>query len=108
MGKFAKNLAQSLTSHYFARLPRPPDKAFVERFIGSLNRECLQKYDPAQTVAGQQVIIDEWLDKYHSYRPYNSLDLLTPDEFEAQYFESKYLTSIEFQSKIKVTQVSAM
>ena len=82
------------------------DKPIIERFIGSLDRECLDLTEPARTVADQQAIINQWLVKYHSYRPHEGLKLLTPDEFKAQYFGIKCLTSNKFQAKIETTKVS--
>ncbi|HEY1645225.1 MAG TPA: integrase core domain-containing protein [Candidatus Saccharimonadales bacterium] len=32
----------------------------------------------------QQLVIDEWLKKYHSYRPHQALGYLTPDAYKAK------------------------
>jgi len=84
MGAFAKLLQEQPTEHYWARPHTPKDKPHVERFIGSLERECLQWGGVSIDQRHQQQIIDAWLTKYHSYRPHQSLDYLTPDEYKAK------------------------
>jgi transposase InsO family protein len=84
LGAFAELLQSQPTAHYFARPHTPKDKPHVERFIGSLERECIQWGGLATDVATQQEIIDEWLNKYHSYRPHQALGYLTPDEYQAK------------------------
>ena len=83
MGAFAKLLQEQPTEHYWARPRTPKDKPHVERFIGSLERECLQWGGVATDLADQQLVINEWLKKYHSFRPHQSLGYLTPDEYKA-------------------------
>lgn len=84
MGAFAKLLSEQPTEHYWARPRTPKDKPHVERFIGSLERECLQWGGVAIDLKDQQEIINQWLDKYHFYRPHQSLGYLTPDEYKAK------------------------
>lgn len=84
LGKFADCLRAAKTPHYFARPRSPKDKPFVERAIGTLERECIQWGGLATDLADQQDIIDTWLKKYHNYRPHQSLGYLTPDEFRAK------------------------
>lgn len=84
LGAFADLLRDQSTEHYFARPHTPKDKPHVERFIGSLERECIQWGGLAIDVADQQAILDTWLTKYHSYRPHQSLNYLTPDEYTAK------------------------
>ena len=81
-GEFAKRLHASPTTHFFARVRQPKDKAFVERVIGSYERECLSLGGLADTVKEQQRITNAWLAKYHFYRPHAALNYLTPHEFE--------------------------
>lgn len=83
LGAFAELLQTQPTAHYFARPHTPKDKPHVERFIGSLERECIQWGGVATNLADQQEIINQWLAKYHSYRPHQSLGYLTPDEYHA-------------------------
>ncbi len=84
MGAFAKLLAEQPTRHYWARPHTPKDKPHVERFIGSLEKECIQWGGVATDLADQQDIINQWLHKYHSYRPHQSLGYLTPAEYLAK------------------------
>jgi putative transposase len=83
MGAFAKLLQEQPTEHYWARPHTPKDKPHVERFIGSLERECLQWGGVTVDQADQQQVINTWLYKYHSYRPHQALGYLTPDEYRA-------------------------
>lgn len=82
-GVFAELLKEQQVTHYFARPRAPKDKPHVERFIGSLEKECIQWGGVATDLADQQEIINQWLKKYHSYRPHQALGYLTPDEYQA-------------------------
>lgn len=84
MGAFAELLSAQPTTHYWARPRTPKDKPHVERFIGSLERECLQWGGVAINLKDQQHVIDTWLKKYHDYRPHESLHYLTPNEYKAK------------------------
>ncbi len=84
MGAFAELLASQTTEHYWARPHTPKDKPHVERFIGTLEKECIQWGGLATDVVDQQAIINRWLTKYHSYRPHQSLGYLTPDAYLAK------------------------
>jgi putative transposase len=84
LGAFAELLGSQQVTHYFARPYTPKDKPHVERFIGSLEKECIQWGGVAIDRDDQQAIIDAWLQKYHSYRPHQALDYLTPDEYQAK------------------------
>jgi len=84
LGAFAELLKAQNLPQYFARPHEPKDKPHVERFIGSLERECLQWGGVATDLADQQDIINHWLQKYHSYRPHQSLNYLTPNEYKAK------------------------
>lgn len=84
LGAFADLLKTQSTHHYFARPHTPKDKPNVERFIGSLEQECIQWGGLATDLSDQQQIINLWLKKYHSYRPHQSLNYLTPDEYSAK------------------------
>lgn len=81
LGKFAELLAEMDVDQYFARPYTPKDKPHVERFIGTLERECIQWGGLAIDLEDQQDIIDTWLLKYHDYRPHAALGYLTPTEF---------------------------
>jgi transposase InsO family protein len=66
---------------YFAHPYCPKDKPFVERVIGTLEREFIQQGNLVTTVEDQQRRIDQWLDEYHNFRPHQSLGYLTPNEY---------------------------
>lgn len=82
MGAFAKLLSEQPAEHYWARPHTPKYKPHVERFIGSLERECIQWGGVATDLRDQQEVINTWLRKYHSFRPHQSLGYLTPDEYK--------------------------
>lgn len=84
LGAFAKLLEEMEVDQYFARPYTPKDKPHVERFIGTLERECIQWGGLVTDLADQQAVIDEWLTKYHSYRPHAALGYLTPNEYAAK------------------------
>lgn len=81
-GAFEQLVASQPVKHYWAHPRTPKDKPHVERFIGSLERECIQWGGVATDLKDQQEIIDTWLKKYHSYRPHQSLGYLTPNEYK--------------------------
>lgn len=84
MGAFAELLASQPLTHYWARPQTPKDKPHVESFIGTLEREFIQWGGVAIDLKDQQAMVDTWLTKYHSYRPHQSLNYLTPDEYLAK------------------------
>jgi transposase InsO family protein len=68
---------------YWTHPYSPKEKPFVERFIGTFQKECLDyNYDP-MNVTELREVADAWLDKYHFYRPHESLDFFTPAQFYA-------------------------
>lgn len=81
LGAFHELLKETNTPHYFARPRTPKDKPVVERFIGTIEREFIQWGGIANSVQEQQALIDEWLNKYHSFRPHQALGYLTPNEY---------------------------
>jgi len=68
-------------NQFFIRPRMPKDNSFVERMIGTIEREFIQQGKLAQDVKAQQELIDEWLIKYHTYRPHQALNYLTPYEY---------------------------
>ena len=61
----------------------PWENPFIERFIGTLKRECLDRY-LFDTVAEAQYLVEQWREEYNRYRPHSSLDYLTPVEYARQ------------------------
>lgn len=66
---------------YFTYPYCPKDKPFVERIIGTMEREFIQQGKLTSDLHEQQRLIDEWLDEYHNFRPHQSLGYLTPNEY---------------------------
>jgi putative transposase len=67
----------------WTRPKAPKEKPFVERLIGTLQRECLDYHYEPMNVGELTEAVDPWLDKYHFYRPMNPSNFLTPAEFSA-------------------------
>lgn len=84
MGAFEQLVSTQPLRHYWARPYTPKDKPHVERFIGTLEKECIQWGGVAIDKMDQQNIINSWLAKYHNYRPHQSLNYLTPNEYKAK------------------------
>jgi len=83
MPEAEERLASRGVTQYWARPKKPKDKPFVERLIGTLQRECLDySYEPM--CAGElHKVADARLDKCRHYRPRESLGFLTPAEHSA-------------------------
>lgn len=62
----------------------PWENPFIERFIGTLKHDCLQRY-LFDTVKEAQYILDHWLLEYNDHRPHSSLGYLTPSDFALQF-----------------------
>jgi transposase InsO family protein len=58
----------------------PWEKPFIESFIGTLRRECLDRYLFDNHRQAQE-LLDWWRQEYNARRPHSSLDYLTPEEF---------------------------
>lgn len=67
--------------HYFSYPYCPDDKPYVERLIGTLEREFVQQGNLVTDLDDQQRRIDRWLNEYHNFRPHQSLGYLTPNEY---------------------------
>ena len=87
MGKAAEYLKENNIEQFWARPYKPKDKAFIERFIGTYQREFLDYNYGMHTVKELQELTNKWLEKYENYRPHDSLDLMTPVEFEQEYYK---------------------
>ena len=78
---FHAKLQEEKIPQYYAHPYCPKDKPFVERVIGTLEREFIQQGNLVTTIEEQQRRIDAWLDEYHNFRPHQSLGYLTPNEY---------------------------
>ena len=77
-------------TQYWCRPHRPKDKPFIERFIGTLQTECLDYHYEPMGAREMQEIIDEWIFKYENQRPHEGLGFLTPRQFESRFYSSKH------------------
>jgi transposase InsO family protein len=64
-------LASLGITQYWTKPKSPKEKPFVERFIGTLQRECLDYHYEPMNVGELREVVDSWLDTYHFYRPMN-------------------------------------
>lgn len=71
----------------------PWENAFIERFIGTLKAECLDRY-LFDRVAEAQIILDHFMNEYNRFRPHSALDYLTPVEYRQQGTSQRSLTPI--------------
>lgn len=78
---FHAKLEAEQIDHYFAYPYCPDDKPYVERLIGTLEREFVQQGNLVSDLDEQQRRIDAWLREYHDFRPHQSLGYLTPNEY---------------------------
>lgn len=82
MGKAYNYLQQESITQYFARPHQPKDKPYIERLIGSYQRECLdQRRNDITNLNELDYYTTRWLNNYHYYRPHNSLQNRTPEEY---------------------------
>lgn len=76
----------------FSRPGKPTDNPYIESFNGSFRDECLNLHwflslDDARTK------IEAWRRDYNGFRPYSSLDGLTPDEYTDKYQNARFSSS---------------
>lgn len=79
--KLRDYLEENDINQYFTRPRTPKDNCFVERMIGTIEREFIQQGKLTFDIEEQQELIDEWLEEYHKFRPHQALNYLTPYEF---------------------------
>lgn len=77
-------------TQYWCRPRRPKDKPFVERFIGTLQTECLDYHFEPMGAKEMQDIIDGWILRYENIRPHEALGFLTPSQFEDMFYSSDH------------------
>ena len=84
-GKAWDYLEKQKIIQYFTHPYAPKEKPFVERFIGSLQRECLDVYKE-DIVTEEDLIyyVNRWLNNYHFLRPHQSLNYETPAAYCAK------------------------
>jgi len=87
--ELSRYLKEQNINQYFSRSRTPKDNSFVERMIGTIEREFIQQGKLTFDLAEQQKLINEWLDEYHNFRPHQALGYLTPNEFYAKLKQEK-------------------
>jgi putative transposase len=85
MKEAERYLATQHIPQYWARPVAPKEKPYVERLIGTLQRECLDYHYAPMNVTEMTEVVEAWLDKYHHYRPHEGLGFLTPAEYCATF-----------------------
>ena len=90
MDKAEEWLASEKITQYWCRPHQPKDKPFIERFIGTMQRECLDYHYEPMNAAEMQEMIDEWIFKYENQRPHEGLGFLTPKQFENNFYLSNH------------------
>lgn len=81
LGYTYQHLKDNNIPQYFSHPSCPKENSFVERVIGTIEREFVQQGKLAASVEEQQKLIDQWLNEYHNIRPHQSLHYQTPNEY---------------------------
>lgn len=76
-------LEKRLCGTIFITPGSPWENPFIESFIGTLRRECLDRY-LFDNYRQSQELLDWWRQEYNCRRPHSSLNYLTPEEFAEQ------------------------
>ena len=75
---FTKKILEKGMSHHHSRVRTPTDNAYVERFIQTLQKQCLKRIP--RSFRSWQKEIPEFLHWYNNERPHMALDMKTPME----------------------------
>jgi transposase InsO family protein/transposase-like protein len=82
LGEAWQYLEEQKIVQYFARPHQPKDKPYIERLIGTYQRECLdQRRDDITNLDDLDYYTTRFLNNYHYFRPHDSLNGQTPDEY---------------------------
>jgi len=79
--EFAKLLASLKIPQYFSRVKTPKDNPVVERFNRTLKEEFLRQGNYTSDIQEFNRRLSQWLIKYNTIRPHQSLKYLTPFEY---------------------------
>lgn len=82
---FAAKAEELNIKEYFTRYRRPKDKPFVERVIGTIEKEFIQQGKLAIDLEDQRKLVEKWVDHYNTFRPHQSLNYLTPQAYESRF-----------------------
>lgn len=80
---FSKQVIASGVAHRHSRVRRPTDNGHVERFIRTIQQECLARN--ARSLKAWERAIPEFINYYNTERPHMGLDMKTPLEAMQSY-----------------------
>ena len=80
---FSKQLLTKEIDHRHSRVRRPTDNGHVERFIRTLQQECLAR--TSRSFKAWEKAIPEFIHYYNTERPHMGLDMKTPMEVMQSY-----------------------
>jgi transposase InsO family protein len=80
---FSKRIVSEGLEHRHTRVRKPTDNSHVERFIGTLQRECLSRVP--KSFKSWQREIPEFIHYYNTTRPHMGLNMKTPLEVVQSY-----------------------
>lgn len=80
---FTKQLISRGLEHRHSRVRRPTDNAHIERFIRTLQEECLSR--TTRTFSSWSKEIPEYIRYYNTERPHMALEMKTPSEVITSY-----------------------
>lgn len=80
---FTKIVEHHGIQHRHSRVRRPTDNAYIERFIRTLQDECLHRIPRRYSVWKREIA--EWLHYYNTERPHMGLNMKTPLEVVQSY-----------------------
>lgn len=80
--QFASLLASLNIPQYFSRVKTPKDNPVCERFNGILKQEFLRQGNWTTNIHEFNQRLSKWLLKYNTVRPHQSLNYLTPFEYQ--------------------------
>lgn len=96
LGDMWDYLEEEKVIQYFAHPHAPKEKGCIERFIGSLDRECLVVHQKdIHSLADLDTYVTRWLNNYHLERPHMSLE----DKQNKYHF----YTPAEYCAKMNIT-----
>ena len=74
LGEMSKYLEEEKIMQYFTHPYAPKEKGKIERFIGTLDRECLVvRQKDIFSLSDLDYYVNNWLNIYHARRPHHSL-----------------------------------
>lgn len=89
--EFTKLLASLRIPQYFSRVKTPKDNPVCERFNRTLKEEFLRQGNYTSDIQEFNRRLSQWLIKYNTFRPHQSLKYLTPFEYHFNHLSQKAL-----------------